>query len=60
MMEGAFFVPKSEILNWINNTLQLNLTKIEQLGTGAVYCQLFDMIFPNKIKLSRVNWKAHY
>jgi len=34
------------------------LTRIEQLGTGAVYCQLFDVIFPGKIKMNRVNWKA--
>lgn len=37
---------------------QLNLNKIEQLGSGAVYCQIFDVIHPGKIAISKVNWKA--
>jgi hypothetical protein len=28
MMEGAFFVPKTDLLNWLNELLQLNVTKI--------------------------------
>ena len=31
---------------------------VEQLGTGAVYCQIFDMMYPGKINMSRVNWRA--
>jgi RP/EB family microtubule-associated protein len=57
-MEGAFFVPKTEILNWLNELLKLNLTKIEQLGTAAVYCQILDIMHPGKIPLARVNFKA--
>ena len=37
---------------------QLNLTKIEQLGSGAVYCQVIDVVHPGKISISKVNWKA--
>ena len=28
MMEGAFFVPKVDLLNWANSLLDLNLLKI--------------------------------
>jgi RP/EB family microtubule-associated protein len=59
MMEGAFFVSRGDILQWINTTYDLNLTKIEQLGSGSVYCQIFDSIHPGKINMSKVNWKAH-
>lgn len=38
--------------------LQLNIQKIEELGSGAVYCQLFDVIYPKKIALSKVKWRA--
>lgn len=34
------------------------MTKIEQLGSGAVYCQIVDVIHPGKIALNKVNWRA--
>ena len=58
MMEGAFFVPKSDLLAWVNSTLSLDLKLIEQLGTGAAYCQLVDAMYPGKVAMARVNWKA--
>ena len=38
MMDGTYFVSKGVILDWMNELLKLNLTKIEQCATGAVYC----------------------
>ena len=58
IMEGAFFVPATELLHWINTMLELDVQKVQQLGTGAVYCQLLDMMYPGKITMSRVNWRA--
>lgn len=45
---------------WVNDLLKMNLSKIEQLGTGAVYCQLTDVLYPNKIPMCKVNWKAKF
>jgi len=36
---------RQELLNWINNLLQLNITRVEQLGTGAALTQVFDSIY---------------
>ena len=58
MMEGAFFVGKGELISWVNSTLGLEVTRIEELGTGAVYCQLVDAMYPGKVAMARVNWRA--
>ena len=58
MMDEGYFKPRTEILKFINDLLQLNVTKIESLGQGAVYCQIIDAMFPGKVALSKVNWKA--
>ncbi|KAM3068677.1 microtubule integrity protein mal3 [Clarireedia jacksonii] len=36
---------RQELVQWLNNLLQLNITKVEQCGTGAALCQVFDSIF---------------
>ena len=37
-MNPAYRVSRTDILQWINECLLLDLHKIEQLGTGAVLC----------------------
>ncbi|KAF8562248.1 hypothetical protein P879_09397 [Paragonimus westermani] len=37
---------RNDILQWINCCLDSNYGKIEELCTGAAYCQLVDMLFP--------------
>jgi RP/EB family microtubule-associated protein len=58
MMDGAYFISRTEIIDFFNSLLQMNLAKIEQTATGAVACQLMDYIFPGSIPMKRVNWEA--
>lgn len=58
MMDAGYFVSRTEIMDWINETLQLSLSKVEQTASGAVACQLLDRIYPGKVPLSKVNWEA--
>jgi len=60
MMEGAFFVSRSELLQWVNDLLQVNINKVEQMASGAAYCQIVDSIFPGTVALSKVNWNAKF
>jgi len=39
---------RHDILTWINDCLQAEFCKIEELCTGAAQCQLMDMLFPGK------------
>lgn len=57
---NAIELSRGELLIWLNGLLKLSVTKIEQLGSGAVYCQLLDMIYPGKVPLGKVNWKAKF
>lgn len=36
---------RGDLLTWVNDLLQLNVTKIESIGTGAVLCQVMDSIY---------------
>ncbi|KAJ0064139.1 hypothetical protein NL108_001018 [Boleophthalmus pectinirostris] len=49
---------RHDMLEWINTSLQMNLTKIEQLCTGAAYCQFMDMLFENCLPLKKVKFAA--
>ncbi|XP_019355885.1 microtubule-associated protein RP/EB family member 1 isoform X2 [Alligator mississippiensis] len=49
---------RHDMLAWINESLQLALTKIEQLCSGAAYCQFMDMLFPGSVALKKVKFQA--
>ncbi len=58
MMDGAFFVGRREIVDWVNATLHLNLEKIEDTASGAVACQLLDIMHPNTVPMAKLHWSA--
>jgi len=58
--DECYKVGRSEILGWMNEDFQLNLSKIEQCGTGAVYCQIIDKIFPGTFNFGAVKWGAKF
>ncbi|CAB0039712.1 unnamed protein product [Trichogramma brassicae] len=50
---------RHDMLAWVNDCLQSAFTKIEELCTGAAYCQFMDMLFPNSVPLKRVKFKTN-
>ncbi|XP_039025348.1 microtubule-associated protein RP/EB family member 1A-like [Hibiscus syriacus] len=58
MMDSGYFVGRNEILTWINNRLQINLSRIEEAASGAVQCQMIDMTYPGAVPMHKVNFDA--
>ena len=56
--DECYKVSKGELLEFFNSNLELGLTKIEQCGTGAVYCQIMDKIYPGTFNFGSVKWNA--
>ncbi|XP_050972533.1 microtubule-associated protein RP/EB family member 1a isoform X2 [Labeo rohita] len=49
---------RHDMLTWINESLQMSHAKIEQLCSGAAYCQFMDMLFPSCLPLKKVKFQA--
>ncbi|KAL4236815.1 Microtubule-associated protein RP/EB member 2 [Mactra antiquata] len=45
---------RHDILTWVNDSLHTSYGKIEELCTGAAYCQFMDMLFPGSVLLKKV------
>ncbi|XP_018573563.1 microtubule-associated protein RP/EB family member 1 isoform X3 [Anoplophora glabripennis] len=50
---------RHDMLAWVNECLQSSFGKIEELCTGAAYCQFMDMLFPGSVQLKRVKFKTN-
>lgn len=49
---------RHDILAWVNDSLQTSYGKIEELCTGAAYCQFMDMLFPGSISIKKVKFNT--
>lgn len=50
---------RHDMLAWVNDCLMSNLTKIEEMCTGAAYCQFMDMLFPGSMMVKKVKYKTN-
>ncbi|KZO96802.1 hypothetical protein CALVIDRAFT_514092 [Calocera viscosa TUFC12733] len=50
---------RTELLQWLNDVLHINYTKVEQCGTGAAYCQIMDSIYGD-VPMTRVKMNAKH
>jgi len=51
-------ISRHDILAWVNDSLQANYSKIEELCTGAAYCQFMDMLFPGPVLMKKVKFNS--
>ncbi|XP_058246542.1 DNA (cytosine-5-)-methyltransferase 3 beta, duplicate a isoform X2 [Hemibagrus wyckioides] len=47
-----------EVLAWLNRTLQTKFTNMEEISSGACFCQLMDWLFPGSMDMSKVKFQC--
>lgn len=52
-------ISRHEMLNWVNDSLQSEYKKIEELSNGAAYTQLMDLLFPGTVPLKKVKFRTN-
>lgn len=50
---------RHEMLSWVNTQLAVSYTKVEQMCSGAAYCQFMDMLFANCMPLKKVKFTTN-
>lgn len=50
---------RHDMLNWVNDSLQAEYKKIEELANGAAYTQLMDLLFPGLVPLKKVKFRTN-
>uniref|UniRef100_U5EYL2 Putative microtubule-binding protein involved in cell cycle control n=1 Tax=Corethrella appendiculata TaxID=1370023 RepID=U5EYL2_9DIPT len=50
---------RHDMLSWVNDCLRSQFSKIEELCTGAAYCQYMDMLFPGSVPMKRVKFRTN-
>lgn len=54
MMDQGYFVSRREIFTWIKQTLKLEVTSLEELGRGDIYCRLITHFHPGAIQMTKI------
>eukprot|EP00095_Tigriopus_kingsejongensis_P003016 snap_masked-scaffold170_size291898-processed-gene-1.9 protein:Tk03016 transcript:snap_masked-scaffold170_size291898-processed-gene-1.9-mRNA-1 annotation:"microtubule-associated protein rp eb family member 1" len=50
---------RHDMLAWVNQSLDSRFSKIEEMCTGAAYCQFMDMLFPGSIQIKKVKFRTN-
>lgn len=59
MNSARLSLSRNLIFEWINHTLKIKITKIQQLGSGVVYCLLLDAAYPYRVPIHKLKWLAY-
>lgn len=50
---------RMEMLGWVNMSLDAEYKKVEDLCSGAAYCNFMDLLFPGSIQLKKVKFRTN-
>jgi len=49
---------RHDMLAWVNDCLSTRYSKIEEMCTGAAFCQFMDMLFPGSVQVKKVKFNT--
>ncbi|XP_034551005.1 uncharacterized protein LOC117821083 isoform X2 [Notolabrus celidotus] len=49
---------RNKLLAWLNRTLRIDFIRLDQVCTGAAFCQLMDWCFPGSVDLSKICFES--
>ncbi len=49
---------RHDMLAWVNQSLDSRFSKIEEMCSGAAYCQFMDLLFPGSVQLKKVKFQT--
>eukprot|EP00092_Neocalanus_flemingeri_P003187 GFUD01003405.1.p1 GENE.GFUD01003405.1~~GFUD01003405.1.p1 ORF type:complete len:290 (-),score=106.18 GFUD01003405.1:449-1282(-) len=49
---------RHDMLAWVNDCIQTKFAKIEELCSGAAYCQFMDMLFPGSVQVKKIKFNT--
>jgi len=58
MMHEGYFVGRKELTAWIQQYFDPRFQKVEELGSGVVYCQILNSIYPGIVPMAKVKAQA--
>lgn len=50
---------RHDMLSWVNDCLQAEYKKIEELSNGAAYAQFMDLLFPGTVPLKKIKFRTN-
>jgi len=54
MMNEGYFVGRKELTHWIKQMFDPGFSKVEDLASGVVYCQILNSIYPGSVPMTKV------
>jgi len=49
---------RHDMLAWVNDCLSTRYSKVEEVCTGAAFCQFMDMLFPGSVQIKKVKFNT--
>lgn len=58
MNTGHCFASKNELITWLKEAFDIQIFELDELSTGAIYCEMINQISPGSIPSHKINYSG--